>query len=122
MTNQTVEINENLVKIDNLLKGLEFLYEEISTRKAEVIKSINTDVKKIVKEEVMTEEFKNDMAYCLRTYHGDRLARDVSYLVMEKIDSDINTFINQRVNRALKQAGVEVKPQETSTSSSSTIW
>ena len=106
MTNQTVEINENLVKIDNLLKGLEFLYEEISTRKAEVIKSINTDVKGIVKEEISTADFRTDMAYYLRTYHGDRIARDVSYLVMEKIDSDINTFINNRVNQALVKAGV----------------
>ena len=107
MTNQTVEINENLVKIDNLLKALEFLYEEISTRKAEVIKSIiNADVKGMVKEEMNTVDFRTDMAYYLRTYHGDRLARDVSYFVMEKIDSDINTFINNRVNQALAKAGV----------------
>ena len=106
MTNQTVEINENLVKIDNLLKGLEFLYEEITTRKDEVIKSINADVKGIVKEEISTADFRTEMAYYLRTYQGDRIARDVSYFVMEKIDSDINTFIHNRVNQALAKAGV----------------
>jgi hypothetical protein len=106
MTNQTVEINENLVKIDNLLKGLEFLYEEISTRKDEIIKSAKVDMQEIVKEEIRTDEFRNETAYYLRTYHGDRLARDVSFFVMDKIDADINTFINHRVNQALAKAGV----------------
>jgi len=106
MTNQTVEINENLVKIDNLLKGLEFLYEEISTRKDEIIKSAKVNIQEIVKDEMMTDEFRTEMSYHLRTYHGDRLARDVSYFVMDKIDSDIDAFINGRVNQALAKAGV----------------
>jgi hypothetical protein len=116
MTNQTVDINENLVKIDNLLKGLEFLYEEISTRKAELIKSVNVDVKEIVKEEIKSDYFMSDVSYYIRNHHGDGIAREVSYIIMDKIDSDIDAFINQRVNRALEQAGVEVKPQETSSS------
>jgi hypothetical protein len=120
MTNQTVEINENLVKIDNLLKGLEFLYEEISTRKDELIKAVN--VKEIVKEEIKSDYFMSDVSYYIRNHHGDGIAREVSYFIMNKIDSDIDAFINNRVNRALEQAGVEVKPQETSTSSSSLLW
>jgi len=111
MTNQTVEINENLVKIDNLLKGLEFLYEEISTRKDELIKAVN--VKEIVKEEIKCDYFMSDVSYYIRNHYGDGIAREVSYFIMNKIDSDIDAFINNRVNRALEQSGVKVKSEAT---------
>ena len=119
MTNQTVDINENLVKIDNLLKGLEFLYEEITTRKDEMIKA--TNIENVVKDQMRSEYFMNEMAYYIRNHYGDGIQREVSYIVMDNIDRDIDAFINQRVNKALERAGVEVKSQETSTSSSSTI-
>jgi hypothetical protein len=115
MTNQTVEINENLVKIDNLLKGLEFLYEEITTRKEEMIKA--TNIENVVKEQMKSEHFMNEMAYYIRNHYGDGICREVSYIVMNKIDREIDAFINSRVNQALQRAGVEVKPQETSNSS-----
>jgi len=115
MTNQTVEINENLVKIDNLLKGLEFLYEEITTRKDEMIKA--TNIENVVKEQMRSEYFMNEMAYYIRNHYLDGICRNVSYIVMDNIDRDIDAFINNRVNQALERAGVEVKPQETSTSS-----
>jgi hypothetical protein len=121
MTNQTVEINENLVKIDNLLKGLEFLYEEITTRKEEMIKA--TNIENVVKEKMKSDCFLNEMSYYIRNHYGDGICREVSYIVMDKIDRDIDAFINSRVNQALQRAGVEVKPQETSTSSGpSTFW
>jgi hypothetical protein len=120
MTNQTVEINENLVKIDNLLKGLEFLYEEITTRKDELIKSMNLE--DIVKGQMKENDFLNEMSYYIRNHYGDGICRNVSYIVMDNIDRDIDAFINNRVNQALERAGVEVKSQETSTSSSSTDW
>jgi hypothetical protein len=105
MTNQTVEINENLVKIDNLLKGLEFLYEEITTRKEEMIKA--TNIENIVKEQMKSDYFLHEMSYYIRNNYGDGICREVSYIVMDRIDRDIDAFINNRVNRALEQAGVE---------------
>ena len=120
MTNQTVDLNENLLKIDNLLKGLEYLYEEITTRKEETLKSIN--IENVVKAQMKTDHFMNEMAYYIRNNYGDGITRNVAYIVMDKIDDDIDAFIHNRVNQALERAGVEVKSQETSTSSSSTIW
>jgi hypothetical protein len=111
MTNQTVEINENLVKIDNLLKGLEFLYEEILTRKDEMIKS--TNIQDVVKQQMRGDYFMNEMSYYIRNHYGNGICREVSHIVMDTIDRDIDAFINNRVNRALEQAGVKVKSEAT---------
>ncbi len=107
MTNQTVDLNENLVKIDNLLKGLEYLYEEISTRKTEIATYEN--VMDIVKTQMSSASFYSELIYNIRYNYGNTLARDVSYHVMDSIDKDIDQFINTRVDQALRKAGVPVK-------------
>ena len=107
MTNQTVDLNENLVKIDNLLKGLEYLYEEITTRKDELIKS--TNVLDLVKQEMTTDRFNSDIMYYIRHHYGDGLCREVSRIIMSQIDRDIDNYINNRVNYALEKAGVPIK-------------
>jgi hypothetical protein len=116
MTNQTVELNENLVKIDKLLKGLEFLYEEITTRKEEMIKA--TNIENIVKTEMKSEYFMNEMSYYIRNHYGDGISREVSYIVMDRIDREIDTFINSRVNAALNRAGVNPEVANRTTNSS----
>jgi len=98
-------INENLVKIDNLLNALELLYEEISTRKQEIIDSFS--IKDFVKEEMNTDDFKNLVVYQIRCNYGSGICDEVSRIVMRNIDSDIERQINDRVDRALKQAGVK---------------
>ena len=113
MTNQTVELNENLVKIDKLLKGLEFLYEEITTRKEEMINA--TNIENIVKTQMKSDYFMNEMAYYIRNHYGDGISREVSYIVMDRIDREIDTFINDRVNAALNRAGVPNRPTNSST-------
>jgi predicted transcriptional regulator len=105
MTNQTMSINENLVKIDNLINALELLYEEISTRKQEIIDSFS--IKDFVKEEMNTDDFKNEVVYQIRYNYGSGICNEVSRIVMRYIDSDIERQINDRVDRALKQAGVK---------------
>jgi predicted transcriptional regulator len=105
MTNQIMSINENLVKIDNLLNALELLYEEISTRKQEIIDSFS--IKDFVKEEMNTDNFKNEVVYHIRYNYGSGICNEVSRIVMRNIDSDIERRINDRVDRALKQAGVK---------------
>jgi len=116
MTNQTVEINENLVKIDNLLKGLEFLYEEITTRKEEMIKSAK--ILDTVKAEMRTDYFMNEMVYYIRHHYGEGITREVSNIVMARIDRDIDAFINNRVNDALARAGVNPEVANRTTNSS----
>jgi predicted transcriptional regulator len=105
MTNQTMSINENLVKIDNLINALELLYEEISTRKQEIIDSFS--IKDFVKEEMNTHDFKSEVMYRIRYDYGAGICNEVSRIVMRNIDSDIERQINDRVDRALKQAGVK---------------
>lgn len=107
MTNQTVNLNENLVKLDNLMKGLEYLYEEISTRKDELIKS--TNVLDVVKQQMNTDRFHSDITYYIRNHYGEGLSREVSRFVMSQIDMDIDIYINNRVNYALEKAGVPIK-------------
>jgi len=115
MTNQTVEINENLIKIDNLLKGLEFLYEEITTRKEEMIKS--TNILDTVKAEMRTDYFMNEMVYYIRHHYGEGISREVSNILMDRIDRDIDTRINNRVNYALARAGVNPEVENLPTNS-----
>jgi len=105
MTNQTMSINENLVKIDNLINALELLYEEISTRKQEIIGSFS--IKDFVKEEMNTDNFKNELVYHIRYHYDSGISNEIARIVMRNIDSDIERRINDRVDRALKQAGVK---------------
>jgi hypothetical protein len=110
MINQTVDLNENLVKIDNLLKGLEYLYEEITTRKDELVKSAN--VLEMVKQEMNTDRFNSDIMYYIRNHYGSGLCREVTFLIMDRIDNDIDVYINRRVSHALEKAGVPIKKDE----------
>ena len=105
MTNQTMSINENLVKIDNLLNALDLLYEEISTRKQEIVNSFS--IKDFVKEEMKTDGFKYELMHYIRHHYASGICEEVSRLVMRNIDSDIERFINHRVDRALEKAGVK---------------
>lgn len=105
MTNQTMSINENLVKIDNLLNALELLYEEISTRKQEIVNSFS--IQEFVQKEIKTDEFKRELMYYIRYNYASGICEEVSRLVMRNIDSDIERFINHRVDRTLEKAGVK---------------
>ena len=120
MTNQTVDLNENLVKIDNLLKGLEYLYEEITTRKDELVKSAN--VLELVKQEMNTDRFNSDIMYYIRNHYGSGLCREVTFLIMDRIDNDIDSYINSRVNYALEKAGVPIKKGEYDGPSMTSSW
>lgn len=103
----TTTINDNLVKIDNVLTALNYLLEEVQTRKDELIKDINSsNLSSIVKAEMETIDFMNRMCYFIRNEYGSGITREVAFHVMRQIDSDIEAFINDRVNKALQSAGV----------------
>lgn len=109
--NSTHTINDNLLKIENLITALNFLHEEIQTRNNEFLKGINNDL--IV--EKLKDLINNDYNFRYRfirfirdEYGSNNLVKDVAFAVMEKIDEDIEAFVNARVDARLKELGVNV--------------
>lgn len=101
---QTVEINENLLKIENVLTGLEYLMEEVQTRKDNVLSDINFN--QIVRNHIRSNEFKRLVANEVTGGYSDSIYREVAFKVMERIDSDIAAFVNARVDERLQELGV----------------
>ena len=106
MSNETVTLNDNLHKIDSVLTALNYLLEEVETRKKEMLTSSN--VKDTVKEVMVEYDFQNSISRYFNNNYGEGLTREVAFNVMRQIDNDIEAFINDRVNKALMSAGVTV--------------
>ena len=104
MSQDTITINDNLLEIENVLTALNYLYEEVETRKDKYFDTL--DVSDIVHERMETREFKRSLIGMIRNDYGDGLYREVAYIVMEKIDADIAQFINSRVDQRLRELGV----------------
>lgn len=109
----TVTINENLLRFDSLLTALNYLMEEVQTRKEEVLQHVDVDSK--VKAHIESSEFKQSLISMIRDNYGEGLYQEVAFLVMEKIDADIAAFINARVDERLRQNGVAVTASTEST-------
>jgi len=88
------------------LTALNYLLEEVQTRKEQIVNSI--DVGEKVRNEINTRRFKDELFYYIRNEYGEGLCREVAFMVMERIDDDIEAFINSRVNKALAAAGVNL--------------
>lgn len=99
-----VTINENLVKIDNLFTALNYLFEEVQTRKDAII--TQDDIYAKVCRRMNEDSYKNELTHYIRTLYGRGLYQEIAFMVMEKIDKDIEAFINDRVDERLKELGV----------------
>jgi hypothetical protein len=104
MTSSVVEFQENLVQFDNLLNALNYLIEEVKTRQAEAFKDANILEK--VQEEMYSDGFRGLILDFIRHDYGRGLYQEVAFLVMEKIDNDIEAFLNARVDERLRELGV----------------
>jgi len=104
MSTTQVTVNENLVEIDKLIDALNYLLEEINTRKESVLQPSDFDQKII--NHIETDGFRNRLIGLIRTNYGDGLYQEVAFRVMEKIDNDIAAFINSRVDERLHELGV----------------
>lgn len=105
MTSSTqVTVNEAIVELDKLLVGLNMLYEEITTRKENILSEV--DIKENLKEQLYSRDFRNHLIELIQNNYGEVFYRDVAHQVMQNIDNDIEAFINSRVNAALTAAGV----------------
>lgn len=107
MTDQTVTINDNLHKVDNILTALNFILEEVQTRKDQLTNTEN--LQSIVKENMEQYNFVDQVSRHFNRNYGDGLCREVAFNVMERIDADIEKFIEDRVNKALEKVGVSVQ-------------
>jgi hypothetical protein len=106
MSDQTVTVNDNLHKVDNILNALNYLLEEVQTRKNEMINP--STISSTVKSEMDTYEFRETIRRHVVNEYGEGLCREVAFKVMQQIDNDIEAFITNRVNKALEDARVQV--------------
>lgn len=97
----TTTVNDALVQLDNVITAANFLLEELQTRKTQLLGRENiTDT---VKEQMQSSWFNHQITNYIRNEYGNGLTREVAFYVMERIDADIEAFINDRVNKALEQ-------------------
>lgn len=107
----TVDVQGQLLEIDNLIKGLQFLYEEIESRKEKAL-SVET-IHKCVETEIRQSSFLDAVASRIMRIDRDHsptdtnsLTRNIAIAVMSRIDADIQALINVRVESKLKSLGV----------------
>lgn len=101
MSNDTITINENIVRFDNLLTGLEYLMEEVNTRKETILSDVDLNQK--IEEKMNTRRFKDRMMQYVQNNYGEGFYREVAFMVMEKIDSSIEEYINNRVDKRFNE-------------------
>lgn len=106
MATDTLTVNDNLVRFDNLLTALNYLMEEVQTRKEQVLQTVDIDAKII--NHMESRDFKSTLVNHIRHEYGQGMYQEVAFLVMEKIDNDISKFINARVDERLRAAEVNV--------------
>jgi hypothetical protein len=98
----TTTVNDALVKLDNVIEAANYLLEELQTRKSQLLQKEN--ILDEVKSQMNTIDFKDDISYYIRNGYGNGICREVAFYVMERIDADIESFINDRVSKALAEA------------------
>ena len=106
MANDTTTIQENILKIDNVYNALNYLLEEIQSKKDQIVQA--ADVNQKVIDHMETRSFKDYLINQIRESYGNGLYQEVAFLVMEKIDNSIVEFINTRVDERLRAAGMNV--------------
>jgi hypothetical protein len=106
MANDTTTIQENLVRIDNVYNALNYLLEEIQSKKDQIVQA--ADVNQKVIDHMGTRDYRDTLINHIRENYGQSLYQEVAFLVMEKIDDSIVEFINTRVDERLRAAGMNV--------------
>lgn len=96
----TTIVNDALVKIDHVVTAAEYLLEEMKTRQEGLLgeEAIAEKVKTIMDD----YDFRMMVLRYLKDEYAEGLCREVAFFVMQKIDNDIEAFINDRVAKALE--------------------
>ena len=100
----TTIVNDALVKLDNVVGAANYLLEELQTRQDNLLNE--ESVMERTKEVMNSYDYRDMICSYIRNQYGEGICREVAFYVMERIDSDIEAFINDRVNKALVAAGV----------------
>lgn len=98
----TTTINDALVQLDHVIEAANYLLDELQTRKNQLLQEEN--MLEAVKTQMNTIDFKDNLSYYIRNGYGSGICREVAFYVMERIDGDIEAFINDRVSKALVAA------------------
>lgn len=98
----TITINDALVELDKVIDATNYLLEELKTRKEQLLAPGN--LSEAVKNAMDNDDFRSTIAYYVRNSFSGGLSRQVAFNIMEEIDSDIEAFINSRVEAALQKA------------------
>lgn len=96
----TTIVNDALVKIDYVVTAAEYLLEEMKTRQDGLLseEAIAEKVRTIMDD----YDFRMMVLRYLKDEYAEGLCREVAFFVMQKIDNDIEAFINDRVAKALE--------------------
>jgi hypothetical protein len=103
----TTTLNDNLVKIDNLIAGLNYLLEELETRKKEFTDqdSIRDMVKSNVSEILNYDEYftnkiarrvANDKWYDLVAHFEGRIESTINSIIKEHLEIAVEKELNRR--------------------------
>jgi hypothetical protein len=97
----TTTVNDALVELNNVIDATNYLLEELKTRRDQFLQPQN--MVEQVKTAMEDDGFRSDIAYHVRTGYGGGIVREVAFIVMEKMDADIEEFINARVKTAMEK-------------------
>jgi len=103
----TLTVNDALVQLDHVVSAAKFILEELETHKNTSLSAHS--LAEEVKKQMNTYDFKSEIIDTIRHNYGEGLCREVAFYVMNKIDADIEAFINARVTKALEEAGVRTQ-------------
>lgn len=101
----TTTVNDALVKLDNVIEASNYLLDELQTRKNQLLQKENLFEE--VKTQMNSSEFMSEVTHYIRNGYGNGIAREVAFYVMERIDSDIEAFINDRVAKAIADSNIQ---------------
>jgi hypothetical protein len=99
-----VSINDNIHKIDEVLNALNFLLEEVQTRKDQIVSAV--DVGQKVKDQMFESGFKQMLSSFICDEYRGNMYQEVAFKVMAEIDDEIEKFIHARVDERLRELGV----------------
>lgn len=101
----TTTVNDALVKLDNVIEAANYILEELQTRKNQLLQKENLFEE--VKTQMNSDRFMQDVTHYIRNGYGNGICREVAFYVMERIDADIEAFINDRVTKAIAEANTQ---------------
>lgn len=99
----TTDLNDNLIKIDNLVTALNYIYEEIESRKSKVLDT--DELYSFVSEKISS--LLNESSTLQRKI-ARQVANDRWYEIVRDVESNIRPVVNAYVEQQLK---IEVSKQ-----------